>query len=54
MVRLKAVVRGGAGGTLAPLKFGVSEKRTDREMMKILLKYEFCKKSLRKNATLNS
>ena len=35
-ILVRAVVRGIAGGALAPLEFGVSEKRTEREM-KILL-----------------
>ena len=33
----RAVVRGGAGGTLAPPAFGVLEKRTEREMDSLLL-----------------
>ena len=31
------VVRGGAGGTIAPPEFGVLEKRTEREMDSQLL-----------------
>ena len=34
---LSTVVRGGVGGALAPLEFGVSEKRTERYMESLLL-----------------
>jgi hypothetical protein len=33
----RAVVTGGDGGALAPPKFGISEKRTEREMVSLLL-----------------
>ena len=33
----RAVVRGGAGDALAPPEFGVSEKRTERELDSLLL-----------------
>ena len=36
-MQCRAVVRGGAGGALAPPEFGVSEKRTEREMDSLLL-----------------
>ena len=34
---VRAVVRGGTGGTLAPPEFKVSEKRTEREIDSLLL-----------------
>ena len=34
---IRAVVRGGAGDTLAPPEFGVSEKRTEREKDSLLI-----------------
>ena len=36
-ILVRAVVRGIAGGALAPLEFGVSEKRTERGIESLLL-----------------
>ena len=37
IIVIRAVVRGGAGGALAPPEFGVSDKRTERELDSLLL-----------------
>ena len=36
-LQYRAVVRGGAGGAISPSKFGVAEKRTEREIDSLLL-----------------